>query len=200
MTPDDVRAAAEQLVALHEDFAPLFGKDQAQDHASDDLKELMICPDRKSVAPIARLVGHCDVSGLQKFLTSAPWPHDDVQAELQAVWAERLAPSGLGALTGVVGILDQSCFTRKGVHSAGVAVRLHGRLDKQDNCQVGVLLLGVTPAGVTLLDHQLYLPQSGCEASAEAWERRERVPISAEVGFRTKPQIAADRIRNRRSG
>jgi len=32
MTPDDVRAAAEQLVALHEDFAPLFGKDQAQDH------------------------------------------------------------------------------------------------------------------------------------------------------------------------
>lgn len=33
MTPDDVRAAAEQLVDFHERFAPLFGKDQAQDHA-----------------------------------------------------------------------------------------------------------------------------------------------------------------------
>jgi hypothetical protein len=34
MTPDDVRAAAEQLVDFHERFASLFGKEQAQDHAS----------------------------------------------------------------------------------------------------------------------------------------------------------------------
>ena len=32
MTSDDVRAAAERLVDFHERFAPLFGKDQAQDH------------------------------------------------------------------------------------------------------------------------------------------------------------------------
>jgi hypothetical protein len=35
MTPDDVRAATEQLVDFHERFAPLFGKEQAQDHAYD---------------------------------------------------------------------------------------------------------------------------------------------------------------------
>ena len=35
MTPDDVRAAAAQLVDFHERFAPLFGKEQAQDHAYD---------------------------------------------------------------------------------------------------------------------------------------------------------------------
>ncbi len=35
MTPDDVRAAAEQLVEFHDRFAPLFGKEQAQDHAHD---------------------------------------------------------------------------------------------------------------------------------------------------------------------
>ena len=33
MTPDDVRAAAEQVLEFHERFAPLFGKEQAQDHA-----------------------------------------------------------------------------------------------------------------------------------------------------------------------
>jgi hypothetical protein len=43
MTPDDVRAAAEQLVDFHERFAPLFGKEQAQDHAYDYLKGLMTC-------------------------------------------------------------------------------------------------------------------------------------------------------------
>ena len=38
MTPDDVRAAAEQLVVFHERFAPLFGKEQAQDRAYDYLR------------------------------------------------------------------------------------------------------------------------------------------------------------------
>ena len=33
MTEDDVRAAAERLVQFHERFAPLFGREQAQDHA-----------------------------------------------------------------------------------------------------------------------------------------------------------------------
>ena len=49
MTPDDARAAAEQLVEFHERFAPLFGKDQAQDHAYDYLKGLMTSPERESI-------------------------------------------------------------------------------------------------------------------------------------------------------
>ena len=93
MTPDDVRAAAEQLVNFHERFAPLFGKEQAQDHAYDYLKGLMVCPERKSIEPIALLVGHGDVSGLQKFVGAAPWEYDDVMAEAQALVAEALAPS-----------------------------------------------------------------------------------------------------------
>ena len=93
MTPDDVRAAAEQLVNFHERFAPLFGKDQAQDHAYDYIKGLMVCPERKSIEPIALLVGHGDVSGLQKFVGAGPWPYDDVQAEAQSLFADELVPS-----------------------------------------------------------------------------------------------------------
>ena len=33
MTEDEVRAAAERLVEFHERFAPLFGKEQAQDNS-----------------------------------------------------------------------------------------------------------------------------------------------------------------------
>ena len=72
MTPDDMCAAAERLVDFHERFAPLFGKAQAQDHAYDYLKGLMVCPERKSTEPIALLVGHGDDSGLQKFVRSCP--------------------------------------------------------------------------------------------------------------------------------
>ena len=48
MTPDDVRAAAEQLVHFHERFAPLFGKEQAQDHAYDYVKGLLTAAQRRS--------------------------------------------------------------------------------------------------------------------------------------------------------
>jgi SRSO17 transposase len=196
MTPDDVRAAAEILVEMHQEYAPLFGKAEAELHAYDYLKGLLTCPERKSIEPIALLVGHGDVSGLQKFINSAPWSSDDVQADLQADFARHLAPSAVGTRTGVVGIIDESGFTKKGKHSAGVAVQHNGRLDKQDNCQVGVFLLGVAPAGAALLDHQLYLPEQWCFDTAEARSRREAAHIPPQVGFRTKPQIAAALLRN----
>ena len=196
MTPDDVRAAAEQLVHFHERFAPLFGKEQAQDHAYDYLKGLMVCPERKSIEPIALLVGHGDVSGLQKFVGAGPWPYDDVMAEAQALFADELAPSAAGSPVGVVGVIDESAFTKKGAHSAGVARQHNGRLGKEDNCQVGVFLIGVTPAGSALLDHQLFLPESWCEATREAKDRRDQAHIPEDLPFRTKPRIAAELVRD----
>ena len=195
MTPDDVRAAAAQLVDFHERFAPLFGKEQAQDHAYDYLKGLMTCPERKSVEPIALLVGHGDASGLQKFVGAGPWPYDDVQAEAQALFADELVPSAVGSPVGVVGVVDESAFTKKGAHSAGVARQHNGRLGKEDNCQVGVFLVGVTPAGSALLDHQLFLPESWCEPTREAKDRRAKAHIPEDVTFRTKPRIAAELVR-----
>src|SRR3954451_1404921 len=195
MTPDDVRAAAEQLVEFHDRFAPLFGKDQAQDHAYDYLKGLMVCPDRKSVEPIALLVGHGDVSGLQKFINSAPWQYDDVQAEVQSLFADELAPSAAGTPAGVVGIIDESAFAKQGVHSAGVARQHNGRLGKEDNCQVGVFLVGVTPAGAALLDHRLYLPKPWCEDTHAARARREKAHIPEEATFQPKARIAAELVR-----
>src|SRR5919112_1496029 len=195
MTTDDVRAAAEQLVDFHERFAPLFGKDQARLHAYDYIKGLMVCPERKSVEPIALLVGHGDASGLQKFVGAGPWSYDDVQAEAQSLFVDELAPSAAGSPVGVVGVVDESAFTKKGAHSAGVARQHNGRLGKEDNCQVGVFLVGVTPGGSALLDHQLYLPEPWCEPGQAATQRRRKVHIPESVAFATKPRIAAGLIR-----
>jgi len=195
MTEDEVRAAAERLVEFHERFAPLFGKEQAQDHAYTYVKGLMVCPERKSIEPIALNVGDGQVSALQKFINIAPWDHGDVQAEVQSVFADELAPTTAGSSIGVVGVIDESGFAKKGDHSAGVARQHNGRLGKEDNCQVGVFLVGVTPGGSAMLDHRLYLPESWCEATEACRDRREKVHIPAAVVFQTKPQIAADLIR-----
>jgi SRSO17 transposase len=194
MTPDDVRAAAEQLVDFHERFAPLFGKEPAQDHAHTYLKGLLACPERKSIEPIALNVGPGRVSGLQKFINIAPWQYDDVQAELQSVFADELAPAAARTPIGVVGVLDESAFAKKGTESVGVARQHNGRLGKEDNCQVGVFLIGVAPHGVALLDHRLYLHASWYDGP-EAARRRAKVHVPEGLPFRTKPQIAAELVR-----
>ena len=48
----------------------------------------MICPEGKSLKPIALNVGHGDVSGLQKFVGASTWPYDDVLAEAQSRFAD----------------------------------------------------------------------------------------------------------------
>src|SRR5512143_1837941 len=194
MTEDDVRAAAERLVEFHERFAPLFGKEQAQDHAYTYVKGLMVCPERKRIEPIALNVGDGQVSALQKFLNIAPWDHDDVQAEVQSVFVDELVPTAASPI-GTVGVVDESGFAKKGEHSAGVARQHNGRLGKEDNCQVGVFLVGVTPGGAALLDHGLYLPASWCEDTQACQDRRDQVHIPEGVAFQTKPRIAAGLIR-----
>src|SRR6516162_7055914 len=104
MTEDEVRAAAERLVQFHERFAPLFGREQAQDHAYTYIKGLMVCPERKSIEPIALNVGDGQVSALQKFLNIAPWDHEDVQSEIQAVVVGELVPTAADSPVGVVGV------------------------------------------------------------------------------------------------
>jgi SRSO17 transposase len=196
MTKDEVRAAADRLVDFHDRFAPLFGKEEAQDHAYFYAKGLMVCPERKSIEPIALNVGDGKVSAMQKFINIAPWDHGDVQAELQAVFAEELVPTAAASAVGVVGIVDESGFSKKGDQSAGVARQHNGRLGKEDNCQVGAFLVGVTPGGAALLDHGLYLPEERwCEDTKACRDLRDKVHIPERVVFQTKPQIAAGLIR-----
>src|SRR5262245_49388122 len=155
MTPDDVRAAAEQLVEFHDRFAPLFGKEPARTHACDYLKGLLVCPERKSIEPIALAVGHGDVSGLQKFINVAPWDYDDVLDEAQSLFVDELVPTAAGTPIGVVGVIDETAFTKKGTHSAGAAREHNGRLGKEDNSQAGDCLTGWTPGAPALRDRPL---------------------------------------------
>jgi SRSO17 transposase len=92
-------------------------------------------------------------------------------------------------------VIDESAFAKKGTQSVGVARQHNGRLGREDNCQVGVFLIGVTPAGMALLDHQLYLHRSWYEGPHAAG-RRAKVHVPEGLPFRTKPQIAAELVRN----
>lgn len=201
MTTDEMRATAGALVSLHQRFAPLFGRKEAKAQSLVYLNGLLLSHEGKSVEPMALIFGEPDeggigqnqVIGLQRFLSHSPWNYRDVQREIQAVFAEQLAPSAATWPIGAVGVFDSSGFPKKGIESVGVQRQYCGRLGKQENCQVGVFLVGVTPAGSALLDHQLYLPK----VWALDAERRTKVHVPTDIGFQTELKIAVglfDRI------
>lgn len=190
MIKEDLRACAKELVGFHKRFAPFFGRIECQGHAFHYLQGLLLAPDRKSVEPMALQFGEGNVVPMQRFLTRGHWNTADVQREVQAVAAQRLAPSAARSAVGPVLVIDESGFTKKGAHSVGVARQHNGRLGKVDNCQVGVFLTYATPAGSALLDHRLYLSKEWVNDP----KRREETRIPDDVVFRTKPQLAGDLV------
>ncbi len=199
MIAEDLRAAARELVTLHGRFAPLFGRKEARAQSLVYLNGLLANQGRKSAEPMALAFGepdddgisHHQVQSLQRFLTYAPWGALDIQHEIQAVFAEELAPAATDWPLGVVGVLDSSGFAKKGTKSVGVQRQYCGRLGKKENCQVGVFLVGVTPAGCALLDHQLYLPKVWVDDA----ERRDEAHVPEDVEFRTELDIGAELLR-----
>jgi SRSO17 transposase len=199
MTTDELRAAADRLVQLHERFAPLFGRKEARAHSRVYLNGLLLASGRKSAEPMALEFGMpCDggvsqlqVVGLQRFLTYSPWDYQDIQREIQAVFVKELVPTTAAWPIGTVGVLDGSACVKQGTHSVGVQRQYCGRLGKKANCQAGVFLTGVTPAGTVLLDHQLYLPKTW----AKDRHRRAQCSVPKDIRFRTEPQLAVDLLR-----
>jgi SRSO17 transposase len=202
MTSDELRAAASALTALHPRFAPLFGRKEARAQSLVYLNGLLLGQERKSAEPIALVFGQPGDDGigqnqalaLQRFLSQSPWEYQNIQHEIQAVYAERLLPSTATWPIGNVGVFDSSGFPKKGRESVGVQRQYCGRLGKRDNCQVGVFLVGVTPAGTALLDHQLYLPKDW----ANDKKRRAKVHVPKTVRFQTEPKIAVELLRRTR--
>jgi SRSO17 transposase len=202
MNSDEVRAAAAELVGMHQRFAPLFGRKEAQAHSLEYLNGLLLCPERKSAEPIALAFGlpgpngpdQNQVIALQRFLSVSGWSALKVQREIQRVFAEQFVPAGAGSI-GTVGILDGSTFVKKGDESVGVQRQHCGRLGKVENCQAGVFLTAATPAGTALLDQQLYLPK---EWAANA-DRRKKVHVPEAIRFQTQLEIGIELLRRTRA-
>jgi SRSO17 transposase len=202
MTTYELRATARQLVHLHQRVAPLFGRKEARAQSLVYLNGLLLATGRKSAEPMALVFGEPEDDGisqnqvlaLQRFLTYSPWESHGIHREIQALFRERLVPSTADWPIGTVGVIDESAFVKKGSESVGVQRQYCGHVGKKENCQVGVFLLGVTPAGSALLEQQLYLPKSW----ASDGQRRAKTAVPEKISFQTKPQIGVELLRRTR--
>jgi SRSO17 transposase len=181
---DDVGVAevagwAQEFSQVEALLGPRFGRREPRARAVGYVRSLLAPLERKNGWTISEATGARSPDSVQWLLSGADWDPDLLRDDLRAWVVEQLGDPG-----GVL-IVDDTGFLKKGTKSAGVQRQYSGTAGRVENCQIGVFLAYATPAGRTLLDRELYLPQSWTEDR----ERRREAGIDDEVGFATKPEL-----------
>jgi SRSO17 transposase len=184
MDVHELRRLKPELDLFLERYAPLFGRDEAQDHAHRFVQGLLLGGERRSVENIAEAIAGGVVRSLQKFIGQAPWQGDAVLEELQGQ-----VSAAFGDPDATLNV-DETGFPKKGTKSVGVKRQYAGCLGRTDNCQVGVFVNYRSAAGHTLIDARLFLP----EEWAADYPRRREAGVPDAVVFRTKPELGVEMV------
>jgi SRSO17 transposase len=161
-------------------IGPVFARSDARERAMSYLSGLLSPAERKNSWQLAEISGDPNPYGFQHLLGRADWDVDVLRDKLRSYVTDYLATNN------AVGVIDETGFLKKGVHSAGVARQYSGTAGRIENCQIGVFLAYATERGHTLLDRELYLPKEWTDDR----ERCRRSGIPDERAFATKPQLA----------
>jgi len=160
-------------------------------NAEKYIKGLMSEAERKNGWQIAASQGEKEPYAIQQFIYRGKWEPDEVRDKLQEYVKEEIEEKD-----GIV-ILDDTGFIKKGEMSAGVQRQYTGTVGKVENCQIGVFLTYVGTKGYTMIDRELYLPESWTNDE----ERRLGAGIPKEIKFKTKPEMGLEMLkRAKRNG
>jgi SRSO17 transposase len=183
LAPRDVAALAEDLVAYHAHFAPLFVRSEQRQWALIYLHGQLLDLDRKSIEPMALAHPDGNVQAMQQFISLGTWDDAVVLKTHQQLVADTLGDPETGVL-----ILDGCDFPKQGTHSVGVARQWCGALGKVANCQASVLACYASQHGYTLVDRLLYMPEKWFSPAYQ--DRREKCGVPADLTFQTQPELA----------
>jgi SRSO17 transposase len=130
-------------------------------HARHYLSGLLGTQRRKNIETIGEDVGGSDYQGMEQFVSSSPWDHAKVMAQVAADADALLGDRETAGL-----YIDESSFVKKGRCSVGVQRQWSGRAGKVENCQVGVYACLGKGDRVCLTDFRLFLPESWAQDCA----------------------------------
>ena len=178
-SPEAVWGAAFEEVC--ERIGPIFARSETRERAQAYLRGLLSPIERKNGWQMAEEAGEATPYAMQYLLDRARWESDQLRDEVRAYVHEKLGDPE------AVLVIDETGFLKQGTKSVGVQRQYSGTAGRIENCQVGVFLSYSSSQEHTLLDRELYLPKSWTQDPARC--READVPI--EVGFATKPELAA---------
>jgi SRSO17 transposase len=188
MTPEQIEELGPAFAAYLEQFVFCCDYTQTFDLLGVYCRGLLSDLQRKTCEPIALAAGVA-VRTLQEFLRDHRWSFDQARAELQQHVAATL-PGLPGDDLGTVGLHDETGTVKDGCHTPGVQRQYCGEIGKVENCIVTVHTGVAKGRYKTLVDADLFLPESWDQDRDRC--RRARIPD--DVRYRPKWQIALEQL------
>ena len=172
-----------ELEKYFQNYLPCFRSEPQRKLFRTFITGLLSPLERKSIEPVAlHFSGEKYVRPMQQFFSRSPFE----EQPLLDIYQELLSKQ-IGQAPGMLSV-DDTCFVKKGKHSAGVKRQYCGRLGKTENCQSGVFLAFAGDNGYGLVDYELYLPQEWFREDFAQLYKACHIP--EEKTFSTKNEIA----------
>jgi SRSO17 transposase len=158
-----------------------FSRAEPRQRAIAYLMGLLSNVPRKNGSNLAAYAQESVPDGMHRLLTTAKWDVDGVRDELRHYVVDRL-----GCDTAVLAV-GQTSFPKKGDHSAGVQRQYSETSRRIENCQIGLFLCYISPAGNAFIDRELFLPEewwNDGKRCIDAGIKRENFASRAELAFK----------------
>jgi len=186
-TVEEAGLACGNLDELMGCLAPCFARVEPRRQARKYVTGLMGDLPRKNCWALAEQAGDQTPDKMQRLLERAAW---DTAAAMAAVRAFVVAR--LGAPADAVLVIDESGQEKAGEHTAGVKRQYLGCAGRVANGINVVFASYAAPAGHAVIEARLYVPKDW----ADDRERRCAAGIPEDLEFKTKPQLAAEIIKD----
>jgi SRSO17 transposase len=176
-----IRALKPRLDNYLARFADCFARCDTREHLAVYVRGQLSDLAQKSVEPMALAAG-IPPRTLQEFLARYKWDEDALRRRLHhTVARERASPHSIG-------LIDETSDPKKGVQTPGVQRQHCGAVGKKDNCIVTVHLGYAADDFHTLLDGELFLPESWSDDRPRC--RAAGIPDT--MAYRPKTEIALE--------
>lgn len=190
LSEDTIEELASDLVAFHQEFAPLFRTKthNVSAHGLTGLKGSLLMEGTRSYVEVARQIVDPldDGQTYQHFMSDSPWESRGIFTAIQ----EQITATP--ELRGGMLNLDDSGDRCSSSNKAGAQRQYLGRLGKVDLGQVGVVASYYHDGIWALVDAELYLPESWFADEKKPLWTRYHIPPERELA--SKSTLAIERI------
>jgi SRSO17 transposase len=188
MTPEEIQALGPAFADYLQQYLFCCGYTQTFGLLEVYCRGLLADLPRKTCEPLALYAGVA-VRTLQEFLKDHVWSYAQARGVLQQHVARTLGDQP-GDDLGTLGLIDETSVVKKGRHTPGVQRQRCGEVGKQENCVVTVHLGVARGRYKTLVDADLFLPESWSEDRP----RCQACDIPDELVHRPKWRIALEQV------
>lgn len=193
--PDPLRKEIE-LPELHDflqRFSGVFSRSDQMNRFRAYIQGLLVPGIRKNVENIASVVkdqfpqGFDPAQALQHFVTSSPWPEQDLSSRLKEILESKVPDPD------AFWLIHEGTFEKRGKSSVGVQRQYSRQSGKKQNCQVAIILARLGPRGYFPLTARLYLPSTWIDSQADMLHKL--VPETNRQ-LQPKARVALDLLEN----